>query len=408
MHERPPMREPKPRILAFVKHYLPGYRMGGPTRTIANMVDRLGDDLDFCLVTSDRDMGTATRYPGITREYWQPVGKARVHYVSPRLASIRYLATLISRTSPDLIYLNSFFDPSFTQKVLIARRLKLVRDTPIVLAPRGEFSPGALRLKASKKTLYIKLAKLLGPYSGLTWHASSEREETDIRRMFGHVSPPPAIVIARNLAPGQESTHHGDDTSLTPRGHALRVCFLSRISPMKNLDFALRVLKTVNSPLTFTIYGPKEDEAYWRTCEAMVADLPENIQVDYRGAVLPEQVRGVLRAHDVFFLPTRGENYGHVIHEALAAGLPVLLSDQTPWGDVVDAGVGWTLPLNDPAAFARVIEDVDGWDSDRLAMTKKMASDFALARAVAPDTLEANLNLFLDTIRSHASTNVSR
>jgi len=177
---------------------------------------------------------------------------------------------------------------------------------------------------------------------------------------------------------------------------------------MKNLDFALRVLKTVNSPLTFTIYGPKEDEAYWRTCEAMVADLPENIQVDYRGAVLPEQVRGVLRAHDVFFLPTRGENYGHVIHEALAAGLPVLLSDQTPWGDVVDAGVGWTLPLNDPAAFARVIEDVDGWDSDRLAMTKKMASDFALARAVAPDTLEANLNLFLDTIRSHASTNVSR
>src|SRR3546814_15539936 len=63
-----------------------------------------------------------------------------------------------------------------------------------------------------------------------------------------------------------------------------------------------------------------------------------------------------LSRHDIFFLPTFGENYGHVIAEALEAGLRLLICDQTPWRGLAEAGVGHDLPLNQPEAFVTAIE----------------------------------------------------
>lgn len=61
--------------------------------------------------------------------------------------------------------------------------------------------------------------------------------------------------------------------------------------------------------------------------------------------------------HDLFFLPTLGENFGHVIYEALACSLPVLISDQTPWRNIENAGAGWDIPLSNPEQFIRVIDE---------------------------------------------------
>ena len=49
---------PRPIILSFAGHYLPGYKAGGPIRSIANMVDQLGDEFDFRIVAGDRDLGS--------------------------------------------------------------------------------------------------------------------------------------------------------------------------------------------------------------------------------------------------------------------------------------------------------------------------------------------------------------
>ena len=59
------MKVPKLKILTFIGWYLPGYRGGGPTRTLANMVDRLGDEFEFKIVTSDRDSKDTKSYPCI-------------------------------------------------------------------------------------------------------------------------------------------------------------------------------------------------------------------------------------------------------------------------------------------------------------------------------------------------------
>jgi glycosyltransferase involved in cell wall biosynthesis len=79
-----------------------------------------------------------------------------------------------------------------------------------------------------------------------------------------------------------------------------------------------------------------------------------------------------LRRFALFFFPTRGENYGHVIHEALAAGLPMLVSDQTPWKRLAERGIGWDLSLDHPEAFAFAIDaqnDVSA--ADRSAQARR-------------------------------------
>ncbi len=114
-------------------------------------------------------------------------------------------------------------------------------------------------------------------------------------------------------------------------GRALRMVFLSRISPMKNLDYLLRILKKVTRQMDVSLYGTLENAEYWAECERLIQELPSHIVVHYYGEVNPRDVHNVFAEHDVFFFPTRGENFGHVIFESLSVGTSVVLSDQTPW-----------------------------------------------------------------------------
>jgi glycosyltransferase involved in cell wall biosynthesis len=64
-----------------------------------------------------------------------------------------------------------------------------------------------------------------------------------------------------------------------------------------------------------------------------------------RGEVAPERVGILLGEYDYLLLPTHGENFGHVIAEALRAGLPCVISDRTPWNGLEAAGAGWNIKL---------------------------------------------------------------
>lgn len=389
--------ERRPVILTFNKFYLPGYRAGGPIRTLANMVDRLGDLFDFRIVTLDRDSGDAGPYPAIEPGRWMQVGKAQVMYLPANRVSLSMLVGIGRDVTPDVIYLNSFFDPTFTQRVLWARRLGLLHRAPIVLAPRGEFSLGALKLKRAKKLLYLRGSSLVGLYRHLTWQASSERERADILRDLPFVQSGD-IIEAMDLAPGDDQAHV--IPSVRKGGAPLQVCFLSRISPMKNLDFALRALARVKADVVFNIYGPKEVPGYWAECEALICAMPANVRVKYERELIPTEVRATLSRHDLFLFPTRGENYGHVIHEALGAGLPVLISDQTPWGEVAERGVGWVHPLSDTDAFAVTIDDYASWGSERVAEHKARAVAYAHERALKVDVLHANIKMLSEVAAS--------
>lgn len=381
----------RPVVLAFTRWYLPGYQAGGPIRTLSNMVDRLGDDLDFRIVTQDRDVSDRVAYPGIDATGWNPLGHSHVRYLSRQLITLRTLARIIREVAPDVLYLNSFFDPLFTQRVLLLRRLGWIADIPVVLAPRGEFSAGAIALKSWKKSQYLRASRWLGLYDGLTWQASSDLEKQDILRCLPRIDST-RVKLALNLAASPMPVEVG--ASARKAGEPLRICFLSRISPKKNLDFALTTLAHTRTDVVLTIHGPREDPAYWAQCEAVRRTLPGNVQVSYAGEVEHQDVARTLARHDLFLLPTRGENYGHVIQEALTAGLPVLISDQTPWRDLEQHGVGWALPLDDPSVFARIIDVVAAWPPEQAQAVREKARAYARDKANDTDVVRANLELF--------------
>src|ERR1019366_8134603 len=95
IHAQPGIRRPspagggvmKPSVLVMADHYLPGTKGGGPIRSIANLVDALGEEIDFRIVTRDRDLGDGAPYPSVTPNTWMEVGKARVVYLSPERLS---------------------------------------------------------------------------------------------------------------------------------------------------------------------------------------------------------------------------------------------------------------------------------------------------------------------------------
>jgi glycosyltransferase involved in cell wall biosynthesis len=345
-------RVAKPTVLTFVPTYLPGFKGGGPIRSIANLVDTLGDEVNFRIVTADRDYGEATPYVVTDSTAWQQVGKARVRYLPPGRGGWLSMLRLLRQGKFDLLYFNSLFHPVFTILPLWFSQTRFAHSAPIILAPRGELSLGALSMQSSRKRLFLTTARLARLHRNIVWHASSEHESEDIRRVFKegaktvHVAPAipriPSALIPPRAPKGPELP--------------LRVVFLARIVPMKNLLFALEVLAQVRARVEFSIYGPEEDASYWALCRAAIHRLPANVHVTAYGAVRESAVPTVLRDHDLLFSPTLGENFGHTIAEALSVGLPVLISDRTMWRGLAAEGVGYDLPLTEPGQFVRAIE----------------------------------------------------
>ncbi|MFA9200298.1 MAG: glycosyltransferase [Cypionkella sp.] len=345
-------------ILVTLDYFLPGFKAGGPARTIANLIEHLGAEADFRIITRDRDLEDERPYPGIQPDCWTEFGSARVYYASPTSLTFRKLTALIRSTPHDVLYLNSLFSPRMTQVPLLARRLGMLEaGRRWVLAPRGELGAGALRIKSAKKRLWLAAGKAFGLVDDIVWQASTELEANDIRAAFPNADPP---IVACDL-PTHFSPAERDRSRLS--GEPLRIVFLARIVPIKNLHFALAALAKVRVPVRFDIYGPLEDAEYWNRCQALMKRVPGHVEVRYRGAIEPDAIHRTLSAYDVFFLPSGGENFGHVMSEALQAGLPLLISDQTPWQNLRQYGVGHSLPLTDEEPFVRAIEHYAGMNA---------------------------------------------
>jgi glycosyltransferase involved in cell wall biosynthesis len=177
------------------------------------------------------------------------------------------------------------------------------------------------------------------------------------------------------------------------RNNHLNLIFLSRISPMKNLDYLLQLLRRVNVPIDLSICGPLEVPEYWAECKNLISELPANIAVKYRGEVPPERVPEVFAQHDVFFLPTRGENFGHVIFESLAAGTCVVLSDRTPWQpDQTDAVE--IIALDDTEAWVTALERWAMRSQEELVHCRDTALAYAHKYLAKSSALEQNRALF--------------
>ncbi len=378
----------RPVVLAFSDYYRPGFKGGGAPQALANLVERLGEEFEFLLVTRDRDVGDPVPYPHVEKNVWTRIGKALVWYLPAKRYSVRRVVDLMRKTPCDVLYFNSLFSRKFTLVPLSLWRLGLSRARSVVLAPRGELGRGALSLKPYRKLVFLRAARILGVLQDVSWQASSAHEKADIERWF----PGAAVRVAPDL-PSVVATAPCGDGKVPKVAGELRLVFLSRIARVKNLKQALLMLRPLRGDIAFDIYGPQEDPGYWAECERAIETLPPNIRVQYRGAVQPEAVPRVLRSYHLFYFPTLGENFSHAILEALASGCPVLTSDCTPWRGLESVGAGWDIPLEDTGRFVEILQQCADMGAEEFGRLSDSARLYGIRKCDARDSLESNLTL---------------
>lgn len=328
----------KRRILIFADYFTPGYLAGGPIRSIQTIINCLHRSIDFTVVTRNHDFGITTPYP-LAANQRVKIAHCDVYYLTKEKQTQSYYRHLINTIQPHIIYLNSFFSYRFSQLPLKANR-ENPHQSKIIIAPRGEFSPGALAIKPLKKKLFLHWTKRVSSYHDVTFHATSELEKQHIRAQFISQN----IIIAPNLLSEQQSKNLPVIPKTTKQ---LNCIYLSRITAKKNLLGTLQVLQKATIPIQFDIYGPLEDDAYWQQCKICINMLPKNVTCRYLGVVKPSDVHHLFAKYDCFLFLTWGENFGHAIVEALQAGCPVITSKMTPWHPLDNKGGLWDFSLDD-------------------------------------------------------------
>ncbi|WCN83511.1 glycosyltransferase family 4 protein [Micromonospora sp. LH3U1] len=355
-------------MVATARVFEPGFRGGGPIRSLRFILDTLPDDLDVTLITADRDLSSPAPYPELSGRLVRRDDRSAVFYLG--LSALRHWVRLVRhiRSRPvDLIYVNSLWS-LFSVLPILAVALRLVRVRAIMLAPRGELSPGALAIKSRKKRLFLAVWAPLLRRLDVRWQACSWLEENQIRANF----PWAHIMVNGNECPipdhpaPQVVAHDGP----------LRLVFVGRISPMKNLTTALEAVAGATRPLEFDIFGPQEDEQYWASCRRLIDAMPGHVRVRYRGELAADEVMPTFSGYDAFLFPTLGENYGHVILESLASGCPVVCSDATPFSELIADGGGAVVRPASAAALSRALDRL----ADRSAGERAEAKEIAARR----------------------------
>jgi glycosyltransferase involved in cell wall biosynthesis len=334
------------KILVLCDFYLPSVKSGGGMWTVANLVERFCDRYEFYIITRNYDSpGDTKPYDSVKTNEWNRVFNAKVYYADAAELTPKRIASLFNEVAPECVFMNSVFSTPVV-KYLFARRAGLVLDTPSIIAPCGELSLGALKSKRLKKKAYLSLAMLRGLYDGLIWKATTELEVTEIQNVFRKNVRP---FVAPDLTPKTILPEFEISQKPEKIPGQVKLIFLSRIVPKKNLKYLLDLLtKCDQGTIELSIVGPQEDESYWRECKGLIDRLPANITVEVVGTVTYARGLELMRDRHFFVLPTLNENFGYVFVESMAAGTPIIISDQTVWGSVAEKNAGYAIPLDDP------------------------------------------------------------
>ncbi|WP_288235955.1 glycosyltransferase [uncultured Prochlorococcus sp.] len=337
----------KKTIFCIVKFYLPGSNAGGPIRSISNLVNNLNDQFDFSILTLARDAKEKRNYPSIKINKWNNLYNSKIFYIDYKINFYFAILKSIIKKRDSILYLNSFFSINFT---LIPLLISIIFGTNknIIIATRGELSSGALGIKKIKKRLYILFFNILTNFKTIRYQATSNQEKNEI---FKEINAKKELIY---IAPNYLSNKKIISKSYSRlESNNLRLIYLSRITPKKNLLFALEILRKIKYNVDFDIYGIIDDSSYWLKCKNLMENMPSNINISYKGSLKHELVEETFRLYDLFFFPTLGENFGHVIPESLSQGTAVLTSDRVPWKRIERFDCIWLYNLEDRSKFIK-------------------------------------------------------
>ena len=245
--------------------------------------------------------------------------------------------------------------------------------------------PGALSQKSVKKKVFISALKLSGITQNATFHVTDEKEAEYTRKIFGESAD---IKIAANLPTFLKPQ------SIKKNSAELNLISIALISPMKNHLLVLKSLSDAKQKINYRIYGPIKDSTYWEECKTTIKSIPQNVKVEYMGEINPTKIEEALRWSHAFILPSKSENFGHAIVEALSAGKPVISSKNIPWNDLETHHCGFNIAPEDTNAMAEKIVYLANLGNDEYQLMSKNAANYIRQKIDIASTIRAYRELF--------------
>jgi glycosyltransferase involved in cell wall biosynthesis len=362
------------KILIINEYFYPAFKGGGTITSLKNIYNLFEPESNiFIVLSSDKDLNNSHL------EKTELLPNVRYTQNSKVIFELRRLPW----NEIKIVYFNGLFSTFFFLIPLIYCRL-FQREVMIIIAPRGSLQNGALQKSQKKKLAYLFITKKANLFNKVTWQATDHQEILDIRKFF----PNALIKNVPNVtkAPSNRLSKIAFD-------RPLKLVFFSVIAEKKNLHLILEALNLITFPIIFDIYGPVKDKIYWSRCLKLIASLPINIKCIYHGAVNVEKFQSPFHQSHAFIMPTSGENFGHAIFQALAAGMPLIISKNTPWKDIVDLQVGWFVEL-ESQDIKKAIEQLSFLNQNEFDNYRKNAYNLSLKYYESNDFKSQYQNLF--------------
>lgn len=236
---------------------------------------------------------------------------------------------------PDVVHINGIWDPPNFLFQQAAKSLKI----KVVISPHGMLEPYILKRNSYKKKLALLLyqKKAIASADYLLTTASSEL--SNIRKL-GFKKP--AKIIANGL---DISEVKKKGASLSKRPY-LNILFLSRIHPKKGIELLIEAVSLLRNEKFNVIIAGEGDQKYIESLIKLTQLKEVDRKIRFLGGVYGQDKWDLYEQANLFILPTYSENFGIVIIEALAAGVPVITTTGTPWKELDTYNCGWWIDLS--------------------------------------------------------------
>jgi len=242
----------------------------------------------------------------------------------------------------DLVHLTGVYSFPTYPCLILCKQLKI----PVVWSPRGSLQRWAGSRREPLKILWEKLCQSLLP-SNITIHVTSKDEELESRKKFPNI---PFAVIPNGVDVPEFIN------PILSNG-LLRLLFLGRLDQKKGienlLEACLELKKTFRKPFSLVIAGAGSP-SYTDFLGNYIKELGLSGEICMIGQIGDKEKFGLFNSTDVTVVPSHTENFGIVVAESLAHGVPVIASTGTPWADIEKVGCGLWVE-NAPTSLAKAI-----------------------------------------------------
>ena len=378
------------KLLILLAGYFPAKNYGGPPVSIFNLCKLIRDKIDIYIMTSNHDYKSREKLPGIS-DKWVEFQECRVMYLSDDEWGGEKVKKEIRNISPEIVYVNAIYNTKLLRTAFLCRKLC---KTKIIVAPRGGLYSNAINgRKPIIKRVYLSLLSIVLKRKNTVIHATTNEELQQIRSLL-HMDTQHSFVAPNIVALSKI------DRKMNKRAGMIKAIYMARIVPHKNLLFALECLEKVQGKVEYDIYGPIEDTEYWGKCKKKIEHLPSNISVTYKGVIEHEDVHGLYSKYDILLLPTKSENYGQSIAEAMMAGCIPVISDNTPWNEINRYNCGYALSLEDQDAYSLAIDNLVKMDESEFQFKSMQAYKFVIESLNLENVKKVYLSTFTNIVNN--------